>query len=56
MAQYKTVCVSRNDGNGWGLNHAVEAATERVGRDGWRVDSITRSDDGELADIHFIKD
>lgn len=52
MSQYKSVTVS--SGIFSSLDSEVDNEATRQGRDGWRVDSVTK--DGDTARIQFIKD
>lgn len=52
MAQYKSVTV--RSGLLSSLDSEIDSESNRQGRDGWRVDSVTK--DGDAARIQFVKD
>ncbi|ADG97376.1 hypothetical protein Srot_0899 [Segniliparus rotundus DSM 44985] len=50
MPQYKSVTV--NDSS---LDYEIDRESERQGRDGWRIESVTKESDRK-ARIQFVKD
>jgi hypothetical protein len=54
VTQFKTVIVEVYEPIA--LNTAIEETSQREGRHGWRVESITRWDSRDGADVHLAKD